>query len=195
MHASDVEIAARQAKEKANAAAAAAQLLEKEHLVALERACLAEEEAAAVVQEHDTAAARASDAMARAAKERAAAVVTAPGDVSSSSSTTPPDFASAMLLNKALSLLNLHAQAIAINNIWTLVPIILDVDFGNYGCWRDRQIFAPGSCLPRPSGPRLPQLVSDGLRGQVLDRRDSYRRSRRDHLYLGLHCPGRLAHC
>lgn len=33
---------------------------------------------------------------------------------------------------EVVALLNLHAQAVAVNNIHSLVPIVLDVDSGNF---------------------------------------------------------------
>ena len=132
------EIAAHQAKEKANDAAAAAQLLDKEPQAALARAAQAEEEATAANKDRDAAAARASEALAHAAKERAAAA--APGAPSGASSSTSspshPDLASAMLLHEAMALLQLHAHAVAINNIRNHVTTVLDVDSGNFNRWR-----------------------------------------------------------
>jgi len=139
---------ARQAKEKANDAAAAAQLLDKERQAALARAAQAEEEAAAAVKDRDAAAARASEALARAAKEcaaAAAAALGAPGGASSStSSTSPPDLASTILLDEAMALLQLQAQAVAVNNIRNHVTTVLDVDSGNFNRWRDQFLLILG---------------------------------------------------
>ena len=41
-----------------------------------------------------------------------------------------------MLMQEVAALLNLNAQATAIDNIRSLVPIVLDVDSTNYGSWR-----------------------------------------------------------
>jgi len=43
-----------------------------------------------------------------------------------------------MLLHEAAALLNLYAQAVAVTNIRSLVPIVLDVDSGNFNRWRDQ---------------------------------------------------------
>ena len=43
-----------------------------------------------------------------------------------------------MLLHKAAALLNLHAQAVAVNNIRSLISIVLDVDSGNFDRWCDQ---------------------------------------------------------
>jgi hypothetical protein len=47
------------------------------------------------------------------------------------------DLHGAMLLQEAAALLNLHAQVVVVNNIWSLIPIVLDVDSGNFNRWRD----------------------------------------------------------
>ncbi|XP_062205181.1 uncharacterized protein LOC133907160 [Phragmites australis] len=129
------------AKEKASATAAAAQR-QAARDAALARALQAEEEAAAAAKDRDAAALRASEALARAAQERAAA---ASSDADCSSAPpAPTDLHSAMLLHEALALLNLHAQAVAVNNIRTHVPIVLDVDSGNFNRWRDQFMLTLG---------------------------------------------------
>ena len=42
-----------------------------------------------------------------------------------------------MLLHKAMALLQLHTQAVAVNNIRNHVTTVLDVDSGNFNRWRD----------------------------------------------------------
>jgi hypothetical protein len=124
------EIAARLTKETANNAAATAQRLEQERQATLTRAAEAEAEAAA------------------AAKERAAAAASAApgrgGASFSTSSSALPDLASAMLIHESMALLQLHAQAVTVNNIRTHVTIILDVDSGNFNRWRDQFLLVLG---------------------------------------------------
>jgi hypothetical protein len=43
-----------------------------------------------------------------------------------------------MLLQEPDTLLNLHAQAIAVNNIRSLVPIVLDINSDSFNRWRDQ---------------------------------------------------------
>jgi len=49
-----------------------------------------------------------------------------------------------MLLQEAAALLNLHAQAVVVNNIRSLVHIVLDVDSGNFNHWRDQFLLPLG---------------------------------------------------
>jgi hypothetical protein len=126
------EVVARLAKEKASATA-----LERQKAYDAALACLAE------AKEEARAAARARDAaLARVDRERAAAKATAAAlsplhDDGASSAPVPVDLHGAMLLQEAAALLNLHAQVVAVNNIWSLIPIVLDVDSGNFNRWRD----------------------------------------------------------
>ena len=43
-----------------------------------------------------------------------------------------------MLLHEAMALLQLHAQAVAVNSIRNHVTTVLDVNFGNFNRWRDQ---------------------------------------------------------
>ena len=54
------------------------------------------------------------------------------------------DLHSTMLIQEAAALLNLHAQAVAVNNIRSLVLIVLDVDSGNFGRWHDQFLLTLG---------------------------------------------------
>jgi len=92
---------------------------------ALARALQAEEEATTAAWERDTAAQRASDARAHAALERAAADAAIAAPDPSGTLAAPTDLHSAMLVQEAAALLNLHAQAVAVNNVRSLVPIVL----------------------------------------------------------------------
>ncbi|XP_066390058.1 uncharacterized protein [Miscanthus floridulus] len=49
-----------------------------------------------------------------------------------------------MLLHEAMALLQLHAQAVAVNNIRNHVTIVLDVDSGNFNRWRDQFLLILG---------------------------------------------------
>jgi hypothetical protein len=52
-----------------------------------------------------------------------------------SSAPVPTDIHGTMLLQEAAAL-HLHAQTVAISNIWSLVHIVLDIDSGHYNHWR-----------------------------------------------------------
>lgn len=47
------------------------------------------------------------------------------------------DVPKAMLFHEAATVLNLHAQDIAIQNARNLMPVILDSSYGNYSCCRE----------------------------------------------------------
>jgi len=49
-----------------------------------------------------------------------------------------------MLLHEAMALLQLHAQAVAVNNIRNHVTTVLDVDSGNFNRWRDQFLLILG---------------------------------------------------
>ena len=132
--------AAAAAKQEAAAAA------QKEREAALARAEAAEKEAAAAALERDAAAQRARDALARAAKERALA---AKGDHGANRDEEKQEDAAsvdsdgnaihhAVLAHEAAALVNLHAQAISVQNIRSLVHVLLDINAGNYTRWRDQ---------------------------------------------------------
>ena len=113
---------------------------------ALKDAEAAEQEAAAAGQERDAAAARARDALARAAaaRQKAAAAFPDPDDDRDSHDVAThvydPDRAA---FDNAVALLNLHAQAVAVN-IRSVVHVILDVNSGNYARWREPFVLAIG---------------------------------------------------
>jgi hypothetical protein len=127
------EVVARLATETASAAALERQ---KAYNAALARLAEAEEEARVAASARDTALTRADRE--RAAAKAAAAALAPPHDDGASSAPTPVDLHGAMLLQEAAALLNLHAQAVVVNNIRSLVPIVLDVDSGTFNCWRDQ---------------------------------------------------------
>jgi hypothetical protein len=107
---------------------------QKTYDAALARLAEAEEEAAKAASARDAALARA-DRERAAAKAAAAALAPSPHEGETPAS-VPLDLHGAMLLQEAAAL-NLHAQAVAVNNIRSLIHIVLDVDSGNCNRWRD----------------------------------------------------------
>jgi hypothetical protein len=109
----------------------------------------AEPEAAIAATEHAAAAARVRAALDRAAKERAAADPDADADAdadgaSSISEGVRSSVHAAMVFQEATVVLNLHAQAAAIQNIRNLVPIVLDVAASNFTRWREQFLLSLG---------------------------------------------------
>jgi len=49
-----------------------------------------------------------------------------------------------MLLQEVAAFLTLHAQAVAVHYIRSLVPIVLDVDSGNFSRWHDQFMLTLG---------------------------------------------------
>ena len=127
----------------AEAAAVEAQRLAAErqaaHDAAMTRATKADAAAAAAAKALDAARALAVQERAAAATDLAPPTSAGPGPLA-----TQMDLHFAMLLQQATAFLNLHAQAVAINNIRSLVPIVLDVDSGNFGRWRDQFLLTLG---------------------------------------------------
>lgn len=85
--------------------------------------------AAAAARAHDEALARAGDDAARAREETAA---------------HDDAVAQALVLHEAAAIANLHAQAVAVQNIRTLVPVVLDLGSPNYNKWRGRFLITLG---------------------------------------------------
>jgi hypothetical protein len=127
------ELAVRLAKEKDSAAAKEWQAA---YNAALARLAQAEEEAANASKARDAAIARADRerALAAAALQPSTPMESSAGG-SASPAGGPADLHSALLLQEAAALLNLHAQAIAINNIRSLIHIVLDVDSNHFNHW------------------------------------------------------------
>ncbi|XP_022679999.1 pentatricopeptide repeat-containing protein At3g21470 [Setaria italica] len=105
---------------------------------ALACAVKAEEEAAAATQERDTAVARL-----RITEECKGAPPDfeeedAVDDASTVSDQAPNNTHQAMLLHEATAVLNLHAQAVVVQNIRSLIPVILDITSDNYTWWREQ---------------------------------------------------------
>ena len=116
---------------------------QKEREAALARAEAAEKEAAAAALERD--------ALARAAKER---TLVAKGAPDADHDEEEEDAASvdsdgnalhhAVLAHEAAALVNLHVQAISVQNIWSLVHVLLDINARNYTRWRDQILLVIG---------------------------------------------------
>jgi len=100
---------------------------------ALARALEAEQEAAAAAQEQEAAAARAA-----AERKEDAPSDDEDGDDSSTVDSEPPATPDPLLLHEAAVLLNLHAQAVAVQSIRSLIPVVLDVNSGSYSRWREQ---------------------------------------------------------
>ena len=115
---------------------------------ALARAAEAEREAAAAQADRDAADARLRAALDRAARERAAANPPSPtdGNDDNVSFATVDDEApyDAIAQHEATALLNLHAQAVSVQNIRALVPLQLDVTSTFYARWRESFLLTLG---------------------------------------------------
>ncbi|CAN6168496.1 unnamed protein product [Urochloa humidicola] len=138
----------------------AAQLIEEERLAAeaakaerakareaaLERAVAAERLADAAAKERAAAAVCLCEALALAAQEHAAADTADPPPPPPSvhDDKKPADVNDAMLLHEAAAVLNLHAQAVAVQNIRSLIPIVLDITADNYIRWREQFLLTVG---------------------------------------------------
>jgi hypothetical protein len=131
------ELTVRLAKEKDSAAATERQAA---YDAALARLAQAEEEATNASKARDA-------AIAHADRERARAVAAAlqpstPVESSAGRSASPgggpADLHSTLLLQEAAALLNLHAQAVAVNNIRSLNHIVLDTDSNHFNRWRNQ---------------------------------------------------------
>jgi len=125
LHDANVARAALIAAEQASTAQAA-------RAAALAQAEEAEREAAVAQADHDATATRLRAAQERAAAERAAA---APSKEDDADASHPGDggidnltLQDTLLQQEAAILLNLHAQAVSVQNIRTLVPLLLDVN-------------------------------------------------------------------
>jgi hypothetical protein len=154
------------------------------------RAAEAERAAAAAQQERDAADARLQAALDRAAKERAAAAPPLEDGAPTSDAEDAEDFASAdgdphlraaLLQHEAAALINLHAQAVAVQNIRLLVPLMLDVASAFYGRWREsvllvvgrysleRHILSDVAALGSPDWVRMDCVVKSWITGTISD--------------------------
>lgn len=59
-----------------------------------------------------------------------------------------PTVQDALLLHQAAALLNLHTQAVAVQNIRSLVPLILDLQANNFNCWHEYFLLTSGKYSP-----------------------------------------------
>jgi hypothetical protein len=173
------ELTVHLAKEKDSAAAKERQTA---YDAALARLAQAEEEAANASKARDA-------AIARAARERALAAAAAtlqpstPVESSAGGSTSPgggpADLHSALLLQEAAALLNLHAQAVAVNNIRSLVHIVLDVDSNHFNRWRNQFLLILGKFslqahvlaapVPSPDRDRMDCVVKSWILDSLTD--------------------------
>jgi len=129
---------------------------------------------------------RSHDALARAAKERALAAKGAPGadhdkkeDAAASVDSGGTALHHAVLAHEAAALVNLHAQAISVQNIRSLVHVLLDINAGNYTRWRDQILLVIGKYsleshvlvdLPAPDFPdwtRMDCVVKSWIAGTI----------------------------
>lgn len=144
----------------------------------------AEQAAAAASAERDAAAARARDALALAARERALAAKVLDDDAvhdggADDDKSLASDVDNALLFHEAAALLNLHAQAVAVQNIRSLVPFVLDVTSGNYTRWREQflltlgkyslqdHVLHPAPAAPLPDWTRMDCVVKSWIYGSV----------------------------
>jgi len=126
LHDANVARAALIAAEQASTAQAA-------RAAALAQAEEAEREAAVAQADHDATAARLRAAQERAAAERAASAPSTEDDDADAShhgdgGIDNLPLQDTLLQQEAAILLNLHAQAVSVQNIRTLVPLLLDVN-------------------------------------------------------------------
>jgi hypothetical protein len=138
----------------------------------------AEEEARVAASARDVALARADRE--RAAAKAVAAALSPLHDDGASSAPAPVDLHGAMLLQEAAALLNLHAQAVAVNNIRSLIPIVLDIDSGTFNCWRDQFLLNLGkfslqdhvdldALASSPNWDRMDCVVKSWILGSLTD--------------------------
>ena len=143
--AEEARAAARAAEEQALTATRAAveqdRTAQMAREAALARAAEADREAAAAQADLDAAAAHLRAVQERAAAERAAVLPPAGDDDNSSHHGDGDDYIGnlqdALLQQEATVLLNLHVQAVSVQNIRTLVPLLLDVNSSFYARWKE----------------------------------------------------------
>jgi hypothetical protein len=174
------ELTVRLAKEKDSAAATERQAA---YDVALARLTQDEEEAANASKARDAAIARADRERTRAAAAAAALQPSTPVESSAGGSAfpggVPADLHSALLLQEATALLNLHAQAVAVNNIRSLVHIVLDIDSNHFNHWHSQfllvlgkfslQAHALAALAPSPDWDRIDCIVKSWILDSLTD--------------------------
>jgi hypothetical protein len=118
------------------------------YAAALAHLAQAEEEAANASKARDAVVARAERERTRATAAAAALHPSTPVDSSAGGSASPAggpaDLHSALLLQEAAALLNLHAQVVVVNNIRSLIHIVLDVDSNHFNRWRNQFLLVLG---------------------------------------------------
>ncbi|CAN6201541.1 unnamed protein product [Urochloa humidicola] len=124
---------------KQQADAAEAERIKRQGLrdVALAKAVEAEKEADNTAKEIDALAARQREALKRAAAARKDAAANGDGDPEDDASDISnnggaSDLYGAMLQHEAAAVINLHAQAVGVQNIRSLIHHVLDLATGNY---------------------------------------------------------------
>ena len=138
--------------------------------------------AAAAQAECDAADTRLRAALARAALERAATQPlpgSADGSGGEDSDAGDDPLQDALFQHEAAALINLHAQAVAVQNIRLLVPLVLDVSSTFYGRWRESFLHVVGrysleshvlsvaSTLTSPDWVRMDYVVRTWLGGTI----------------------------
>jgi hypothetical protein len=112
---------------------------------ALATAKAAEEEAAAAQRDRDAADARIREALQRAAKARTEAPVASDEEDCVDDDDIPElDARHALAIHEAQALLHLHSQAVAVQNIRLLIPVVLDHTAKNYARWREQFLLVVG---------------------------------------------------
>ena len=84
-----------------------------------------------------------------------------------------------MLLHEVAAVLNLHAQAAAVQNIRSLIPVVLDVAIGNYTRWHEQFLLTVGKFtlqvhvllddppVPYPDWTRMDCVVRSWIYGTI----------------------------
>jgi hypothetical protein len=171
------ELTVRLAKEKDSAVAKKRQAA---YDAAIARLAQAEEEATNASKARDAAIARTDreQALAAATLQPSTPVESSAGG-SASPAGGPTDLHSALLLQEAAALLNLHAQAVAVNNIRSLVHIVLDVDSNHFNRWRNQFLLILGKFslqahvlaapVPSPDRDRMDCVVKSWILDSLTD--------------------------
>jgi len=159
-----------------------ARAAEAARAAALARAEEAEREAASAQADLDAAAARLRAAQERAAAERAAAAPSKEDDADAfHHGEDDIDLQAALLQQEAAVLLNLHAQVVSVQNIQTLVPLLLDVNSTFYARWKEsfldvlgkysleRHVLSDAVAPASPSWVRMNCVVRTWLLGAISD--------------------------
>ena len=135
------------------------------HDAALPRALAAEQEVPPQKKDWDATANRARLALepstGACAKERAAAAA-ATVDGGGTTGGDDQSLGDALLFHKAVALLNLHAQTVAVQNIRSLMPLGLDLASGTSSCSPWANTLSKATSSPLPPFP-ISRLGADGL--------------------------------